>query len=210
MLLQLNKDPENHIGAFSKIPRSLQLLTIHALQSLVFNHHLQKRIDADMPLNTPIEGDMVGPVDESGSLEIGRMVKTTESTLPRIERNCQLGRLVPTGVLPGTETTANGRFEIEALESLGLDSCDWQVSHIPRLTSKGTYRPLVGTFKEFVVDTVPIADSSTLNERWQEGPTKQSRWHPEGACIRFRFILPSGTYATTLLREFMRSPLQQM
>ena len=104
----------------------------------------------------------------------------------------------------------NNWFEAAALELLGLDECDWQVEKIPRLSSKGTHRPLVATFSEFVADTVPIADSSTLNDRWQEGPTKDSRWHPEGACIRFRFILPSGTYATTLLREFMRSPLLQM
>ncbi len=210
MLQHLLKKPDDHMGAFTKIPRSLQLLTIHALQSLVFNHHLQKRMDADKPLSTPINGDMVGPLDESGSLEIGRMVKTTESTLSRIDRNCQLGRLVPTGILPGSETSVAGEFEADALELLGLNECDWQVEKIPRLTSKGTHRPLVATFNEFVADTVPIADSSTLNDRWQEGPTKDSRWHPEGACIRFRFILPSGTYATTLLREFMRSPLLQM
>jgi tRNA pseudouridine13 synthase len=210
MLQHLSNNPDDYLGAFAKIPRSLQLLTIHALQSLVFNHHLQKRMDADIPLNTPINGDMVGPLDESGSLDIGRMVKATDSTLPRIERNCQLGRLVPTGILPGTETVDAGKFETDALEILELSDCDWKVEQIPRLTSKGTHRPLVATFSEFVVDTVAIADDSTLNERWQEGPTKGSRWHPEGACIRFRFILPSGTYATTLLREFMRSPLLQM
>ena len=210
MLRHLAENPDNHTGAFNKMPKSLQLLSIHALQSLIFNHHLQMRIDDEMPISTPIEGDIVGPLDESGSLEVSRIVKTTSSTLPRIERNCQLGRLVPTGVLPGTSTEEPGKYEKQALELLGLEDTSWKVEEIPRLSSKGTRRALVGTFREFVVDTVPIADSSTLGEKWQGKPAEDERWHPEGACIKFRFILPSGTYATTLLREFMRSPIHQM
>ena len=210
MLRHIAENPEDYAGAFKKMPKSLQLLSIHALQSLIFNHHLQMRIDDEMPISTPIEGDIVGPLDESGSLEVSRIVKTTSSTLPRIERNCQLGRLVPTGVLPGTSTEEPGKYEQQALELLGLEDTSWKVEEIPRLSSKGTRRALVGTFREFVVDTVPIADSSTLGEKWQGKPAEDERWHPEGACIKFRFILPSGTYATTLLREFMRSPIHQM
>ena len=41
-------------------------------------------------------------------------------------------------------------------------------------------------------------------------PMENSRWHPEGACIEFRFNLPTGSYATTLLREFMQCPLTQL
>ncbi len=210
MLRHIAENPEDYAGAFNKMPKSLQLLSIHALQSLIFNHHLQMRIDDEMPISTPIEGDIVGPLDESGSLEVSRMVKTIPSTLPRIERNCQLGRLVPTGVLPGTSTEEPGKYEKQALELLGLEDTSWKVDEMPRLSSKGTRRALVGTFREFVVDTVPIADSSTLGEKWQGKPGEEERWHPEGACIKFRFILPSGTYATTLLREFMRSPIHQM
>lgn len=210
MLRHLAEKPDDDVGAFNKLPKSLQLLAIHALQSLVFNHQLQMRIDDEAPISTPLEGDIVGPLDESGSLETNRMVKTMASTLPRIERNCQLGRLVPTGALPGSSTKDLGKYEMQALGLLGLEDTSWEIEELPRLSSKGTRRALIGNFREFVVDTVPIADSSTLGERWQGDPSEGERWHPEGACIKFRFILPSGTYATTLLREFMRSPISQM
>ncbi len=49
--------------------------------------------------------------------------------------------------------------------------------------------------------------SNSLFERWASGPREGERWHPEGACLRLRFTLPPGTYATVLMREFMRSPL---
>jgi len=49
-----------------------------------------------------------------------------------------------------------------------------------------------------------------MGKKWIAGPNENSRWHPEGACIRFRFTLSSGSYATTLLREFMQCPLSQI
>ena len=203
-------DPDDYIGAFTKMPKSLQLLGIHALQSLVFNHLLQNRIKDNQPITIPIIGDVVGPVDESGSLESKRMVLANESTLPRLQRNCQMGRLVPTGVLPGSESEDFGIHAQKAMEDLELQGFTWKVKSIPRLSSKGARRPLVSTFRELVVDTVPKADPETLDMRWNEGPQEGSRWHPEGACLRFRFTLPSGTYATTLLKEFMRVPIRQL
>ena len=49
-----------------------------------------------------------------------------------------------------------------------------------------------------------------MGEKWKSGVKDGELWHPDGACIRFRFTLPSGSYATTLLREFMRVPLKQL
>ena len=66
------------------------------------------------------------------------------------------------------------------------------------------------SFGELHYEIVPIADSDSLGEKWQSGPCENSRWHPEGACVRFRFNLPTGSYATTLLREFMQCPLTQL
>ena len=109
--------------------------------------------------------------------------------------------------------TPNGKaeeIEVKVLKDMGLDDADWQVEKIPRLSTKGTRRPLVTTFKEFQFESVPIAGLETMGEKWLDGVQEGQRWHPEGACIRFRFTLPSGSYATTLLREFMRVPLSQL
>ena len=214
MLEHLMDKPDDYLGAFRKLPNNLQLMTIHAAQSIIFNKSLHQRITSGLPISVPVSGDLVGRVDEKGQLDVASCVTVDERTLPRITRNCQLGRLVTTGPLPGSEMYTSsgktGEIELGAITDYGLDQIDWQVEEIPRLSSKGTRRALVTSYQELFVDVVPIALDESLGEKWQQGPKENSRWHPEGACLRFRFTLSSGSYATTLLREFMQCPLNQL
>lgn len=214
MIEQLLAQPGDYVGAFRKLPTNLQLMTVHALQSIVFNKSLQRRLDEGLPLSRPVVGDIVGRIDEKSQLDVNSCVVVQERTLNRIGRNCDLGRLMTTGPLPGSEISTSegqpGSLEGATIESEGLSNVSWNVEAIPRLSSKGTRRGLVAEFKEFSVDTVPIADGSTLGKRWEQGPDENDRWHPEGACVRFRFTLGSGSYATVLLREFMKGPLSNM
>lgn len=214
MVEHLLHRPDDYIGAFRKLPGNLQLMTVHALQSVVFNKSLHARLAAEHPISWPVAGDMVGRIDEKGQLDASSCVVVEERTLPRIIRNCELGRLSPTGPLPGTEIKTcegkSGDIEKQVIDTMGLTDMDWKVEAIPRLSTRGTRRSLVTSFNELSVDNVPLADDESMGERWKAGPTENSRWHPEGACIRFRFTLASGSYATTLLREFMRCPLHQL
>ena len=189
-------------------------MTIHAAQSIIFNKSLNQRISSGLPISTPVEGDLVGRIDEKGQLKVNSCVTVEKRTLPRISRNCELGRLVTTGPLPGSEIfVADGeakKIELSAIQDSGLTNVNWLVDEIPRLSTKGTRRALVTTFSDLFIDAVPIAMDESLGEKWNRGPTAGSRWHPEGACLRFRFSLSSGSYATTLLREFMQCPLNQL
>ena len=214
MIEHLLSKPDDYVGAFRKLPTNLQLMTVHALQSIVFNKSLQRRIEGGLPLSRPVVGDIVGRVDEKNQLDVKSCVVVQERTLNRIGRNCDLGRLATTGPLPGSETSTcegkPGDLEQATIDDEGLSGVSWHVEAIPRLSSKGTRRGLVAEFKEFSVDTVPIAEGSTLGKRWSQGPGDDDRWHPDGACVRFRFTLGSGSYATVLLREFMKGPLSNM
>ena len=214
MLEHLIKQPDDWIGAIKKLPNNLQLMTIHAIQSVVFNKALNSRISADLPISVPVPGDLVGRIDEKGQLDAGSCILVEERTLPRIKRNCELGRLTPTGPLPGSEISscegAGGQIEKDVIKEMELDDVNWFIEKIPRLSTKGTRRALVTNYSDFHVDTVPIVNDDTLGKKWINGPSENSRWNPEGACIRFRFTLSSGSYATTLLREFMQCPLEQL
>ena len=214
MIEHLLGRPDDFVGAFRKLPGNLQLMTVHALQSIVFNKSLFRRIEAGLPLSKPVVGDIVGRLDDKGQLDVPSCIVVEERTLPRISRNCEMGRLITTGPLPGSEITtcegAPGDLERKTLVDEGLGDVTWNVDAVPRLSSKGTRRSLVSHFQEFSIDTVPIAEASSLSKRWEAGPKDGDKWHPEGACIRFRFILSSGSYATTLLREFMHSPLSHL
>ena len=214
MLRHMINNPEDWVGAFRKLPNNLQLMTVHSLQSVVFNKTIHSRITDEIPLSNPIVGDVVGRIDDNGQLETSSLVIVEDRTLNRISRNCQLGRLAVTAQLPGSSMQKpSGKFgEIEStvLKQMGLDQTTWHVEKIGRLTTKGTRRPMVTTFSEFQYEPVPVAGEETMGDKWSDGPREGELWNPEGACIRFRFTLPSGSYATTLLREFMRTPLHQL
>ena len=214
MLKHMLQNPDDWVGAFRKLPNNLQLMTVHSLQSVVFNKTIEARIGNEISLSNPLVGDIVGRIDDNGQLETSSIVTVEDRTLDRISRNCSLGRLAVTGQLPGsTMDKPSGRvglIESEVLDEMGLAETTWQIEKISRLTTKGTRRAMVTTFSEFQYEPVPIAGEETMGEKWAEGPKVGELWNPEGACIRFRFTLPSGSYATTLLREFMRTPLHQL
>ena len=170
-------------------------MTVHALQSIVFNKSLQRRLEEGLPLSRPVVGDIVGRIDEKSQLDVNSCVVVQERTLNRIGRNCDLGRLATTGPLPGSEISTcedhPGQLEQATIDSEGwpMSRGTWKPSP---LVQQGGRRGLVADFKEFSVDTVPIAEGSTLGKRWEKGPGEDDRWHPEGACVRFRFTLGSG------------------
>ena len=214
MLKHMLQNPDDWVGAFRKLPNNLQLMTVHSLQSVVFNKTIEARIENQISLSNPVVGDIVGRIDDNGQLEASSIVNVEGRTLDRISRNCSLGRLAVTGQLPGSAMDKPlgefGLIESQVLEEMGLAETTWQVEKISRLTTKGTRRAMVTTFSEFQYEPVPIAGEETMSEKWADGPKDGELWNPEGACIRFRFTLPSGSYATTLLREFMRTPLHQL
>lgn len=214
ILTHLRNNTEDWIGAFKKLPNNLQLMTVHSLQSVVFNNTLKKRIEEGISLSVPVAGDLVGRIDDNGQLETSSIVTVDERTLDRISRNCKLGRLAVTSQLPGSESQLTsyeiGKLEQEVIKEMNLSDSNWVIEEIGRLTTKGTRRPNTSSFSDFQYEVVPTTTLDLLEGKWLEGPKDGQLWHPEGACIRFRFTLPSGSYATTLLREFMRVPLNQL
>ena len=209
MLQHLVKKPGDYVGAFKTLPNSLQLLMVHSIQSLAFNHSLSARIGSGLSLIEPEEGDLVAPVMSNGRIDVGKMAHVSPTNLERCRRNCKLGRLVVTGTLPGRDSSlavsGPGKHEVEGIRKAGLEGVNWVVNQIPRLTTSGTRRALSVPFRDISVEQATEADS--LSQRWEEGPKEGDRWHPDGASLRLSFTLPAGAYATVMMREIMRSPL---
>ena len=209
MLKHLVKKPGDYVGAFKTLPNSLQLLMVHSIQSLAFNHSLSERIVSGLSLIEPEVGDLVAPLASNGRIDVGKMAHVSQTNLERCRRNCKLGRLVVTGPLPGRDPSSAeggpGKHEEEGIRLAGLEGAEWFVNQIPRLTTSGTRRALSVPFRDISVEQAPEADS--LSQRWEEGPLEGDRWHPEGASLRLRFTLPAGAYATVMMREIMRAPL---
>jgi len=213
MLSHLKSKPDDWTGAFRRLPNSLQLMMVHSLQSEAFNRILAARLEGEMSLVEPVEGDVVAPVNENGKLDLSKVVIAETDTINRLARNCRSGRLAVTAALPGGHyalaEAEPGNIEHQVLKNMELDDEDWIVNKIPRLSSKGSRRPLTASFSDFSVEQATDVEVEQLSERWNNGPREGEQWHPDGCALRLRFTLPSGTYATMLMREFMRAPLTQ-
>jgi tRNA pseudouridine13 synthase len=211
MLERLVKREDDYIGAFKSLPQSLQILMVHSLQSLAFNHALRSRLSDSMKITHPSVGDIVAPLSENGRTDVGKAALVSEWNLDRCTKNAERGRVAVTGILPGNSVILAegeaGRHEAEGVKSSGLDGIEWMIPEIPRLSTNGTRRSLAVPFTEFTVEEAPPVPDDDLSERWSRGPREGDRWHSDGACLRLRFVLPPGSYATVLMREFMRSPL---
>ncbi len=178
--------PGDEVGALGRLPFNLQLMFVHAFQGLLFNLVLSERLRCGMPLATPVEGDIVVPVGPDGVPEHSRPVPVTAANLEKVALQVGRGRALVTGLVPGTGAPVAGgemgAIERDVLAAEGLSSGDFRIPGLPDLSSEGLRRALLlaGVRPEASVD--------------------EDR-------ARFAFSLPKGSYATTVLREFMKSPI---
>lgn len=162
-------------GSGARAPRGRQKrLYVSALQSALFNDHLTRRL-RDGLLARVIEGDVLQK-RESGGLFV---TDAPDVDQPRLEA----GEIVPTGPMfghrmrcPGPDTAASAR-EAEVLAAAGLSLADFDRAG---KLGAGTRRPMTVDIGR---TTVTAAGERT---------------------IELSFALPSGAYATALLREVIK------
>jgi tRNA pseudouridine13 synthase len=173
--------------ALEAVPSNLQRLFVNAAQSYAFNRIVSRRLARGLPLARPVAGDVVcfADRDAPGTVEKpdeGRTQRVTGRRVGTVARHCDRGRAFVTAPLVGTETDLAdgepGEVERAVLDDLSLAPGDFSLPG--SFDSSGTRRAvLVRT--DLRVETDPL---------------------------RFAFALPAGSYATVLLREYLKtSPL---
>ncbi len=188
-----DESAEDWRHALEAVPRNLQRLFVNAAQSYVFNRILSERLDRGLPLTRPIEGDVVCFADRDVPDRLYRADpdRTQVATGRRVEvmsRHCERGRAFVTAPLVGTETELAegeaGEIERAVLNELDLEPADFDLPG--EFDSTGTRRAvLLRTDVETTVDS--DADTYELS-----------------------FSLPSGSYATALLREYLKTTPQDL
>ncbi|WP_336325376.1 tRNA pseudouridine(13) synthase TruD [Halovenus sp. HT40] len=176
-------------AALGELPENLTQLFVNAAQSSLFNQMLSKRLERGLPFDEPVEGDVVCFADNDGpeGLELPDQDRTQRVSADRVasvRRHCERGRAFVTAPLVGTETELGegepGEIEREVLAAANLEPSDFEIPD--EYTSTGTRRAiLVRTDLELRQD--PLALS---------------------------FALPRGSYATVLLREYLKSDPEQL
>lgn len=181
LLHYLSKRPGDYCGALRSLPLAVRLLFIEAYQALLFNLVLSKRMEAGLPLNIPVPGDivMLGGRDAT-------ILKARESNVDKLIKLVVAGKAQVVGSVFGYASVLAeglpGTIERGVLNEEGLSLDSFKVKSMPELSSKGTFRPYALTFSQLEWRVVP--DDPPLAE--------------------FRYILNKGSYATILLREFVK------
>ena len=170
--------------ALEAVPSNLQRLFVNAAQSYAFNRILSERLARDLPFDRPVEGDVVCFADRDAPdglsrPDAARTQRVTERRVSVVERHCARGRAFVTAPLVGRETEPGGgepgEIERAVLDDLDLAPADFDLP--------GAFDS-AGTRRAVLVRTALAVDRDPLT---------------------FRFALPSGSYATVLLREFTKA-----
>jgi tRNA pseudouridine13 synthase len=175
--------PGDWVGALRRFPLNLLMMFVHAYQSLLFNRTLSRRIREGLPLNEPVVGDVILPLDEHARPDHDHYILVEEHNRSRAAEKVRSGRAFVSGLLFGSETAyaagRMGELERAVVEEEGLSGKDFFVTELPEVSSKGTRRELMVAPGEFSVEQ-------------------------EKDAAVFRFTLPRGCYATALMREYMK------
>ena len=167
--------------AFLRLPLPVMRIFIHAYQSYLFNLYLSRRME-ELPLNEALVGDIV--VQVKGGLPYrDRTYRVTETNRDFVNEKIKKNRAMVSGPLFGFAMRRArglpGELEREILEEEGL--------------SLETFRKL----------PKPMAEPGGRRELLIR-PLGLTYGYIPGTGMCFRFFLPKGVYATSVLREIMK------
>ena len=188
ILNHLVSNPGDYIGGLQQLPFNLLMMFVHGYQSYLFNRILSERIRRGIPLGSPIEGDILVPIDPHGLPDDKRLIPVDSNNVEKATKQVKEKKASVTGILFGSNPVFAkgeiGEIERNTVDSERLKPEDFTLPKMPRLSSKGMRKALV----------VPLPDLEVSSR---------------DRIVRMRFELPRGCYATAMLREFMKvDPLE--
>ncbi|MBO8174970.1 MAG: tRNA pseudouridine(13) synthase TruD [Thermococcus sp.] len=170
--------------AFAVLPRPILRIFIHSYQSYLFNKVLSRRIEEGLPLNEALVGDIVCQVKHRIPLR-SKTFKVTRGTLRLVNEKIKKGEAMVTGPIFGFASRLAdgemGRIEKEILEEEEISLKEFKMKTLKILAEPGGRRELLIKPLEFKYKSLP-----------------------EENALAFKFFLPKGVYATSVLREIMK------
>lgn len=183
----LNKHPDDYKGAFQVIPKDLVRLYVHAYQSYIFNKTISQRVIQGISLQEPIIGDYAKPI--AGEIHTVRPV--TKDVISQITKAVRKGThqiVIPIVGFDFERVSFEGpmgEIVTTILEKERIAPAQFRLKDLPKLSSRGTFRPLLVN---------PANYSSSILKT-------------EEMAVQICFDLPKGSYASVILREFIKPEL---
>jgi len=182
MLNRLAERPGDYAGSFDVLSPNLKRLFVHAYQSYIFNKILSRRLEAGLPLDRAAEGDTVCFARDDLP-DMDKLQVVDGSNISAVNRLADRSRAYVTIPLFGFESKmaggAEGEIERAIIEEEDLDLEDFRIPANPDLGSRGARR------------------AALLRASPQHSVQ-------DGQAV-LKFFLPAGSYATVVLREYMKS-----
>ncbi|MFB0561623.1 MAG: tRNA pseudouridine(13) synthase TruD [Candidatus Lokiarchaeia archaeon] len=189
MLKHLSQHPNDILGAFRRLPRGLLRMFIHAVQSYLFNRILSLRYKYGFPLNRAIPGDIVNSVD---NISPNDYILVTEETVSKINEEIKSGKLGVSIPLIGYDSILPENKPRDMVEKIlqeeELNPSMFRLQSVPEISSRGMFRLII----------LRISDLKILDINGDEISDDATK-------LTVSFSLPKGSYATVVLREFMKT-----
>jgi tRNA pseudouridine13 synthase len=190
MLRHLARYPTDYVGAFRTLPRRLRKLFVQGYQSYLFNRFLSERIRRGIPLDEPQIGDYTIRLDENG-FPTEEYDQATETNIQAIAQSVKEGKLCVAAPLVGPDLPPSkgvqGEIEQMILEAENVTPEKFKIAFMPEATAEGRVRAILDPVWNLVQEEVS-------EDKENEG--KQ--------MMKLGFTLNRGSYATVVLREFMK------
>jgi len=189
MAHHLSQHPGDYLGALQVLPKNLLTMFVYAYQSYLFNRMLSSRIKQGLPLHQAVIGDVVLPI-ENNEITM-RDIPVRASNIEKVNKQLKKGRGFVSSILLGSDSTYSqgimGEIEQKVIETEGVDQREFIVPELPFVSSYGTRRALL---------------SPVLQLSFQ---IFQDELHPKKQKALICFDLRKGCYATSFLREIMKT-----
>jgi len=189
ILRYLNDNPGDFVSALKTLPHNLLMMFIHAYQSYLFNRMVSLRLKRNLPLNDALLGDVILPADSDGLPNKDTQVEVKERNLSKASEMVRKGKGFVSAPLYGHKSKLSegeqGDIERKVIEEENIEKEDFIIPEISSISSTGTRRNIFA-------------------------PIKDLEWKLKGEALKLDFSLNKGTYATTLLREFMKHPPEKV
>ncbi|HIE19172.1 TPA: tRNA pseudouridine(13) synthase TruD [Candidatus Bathyarchaeota archaeon] len=186
MLRYLSKYPRDFLGALRRLPIKLRRLFVQAYQAYLFNRFLSERMKRKISLTHLQKGDYVVNIGAKG-LPINGFTRVEEGNLHavscKVEEGSMALALPVVGFDQNLSSGVQGEIEKEILEQEDIQPEEFKIERMPESSMRGKLRKALASVTNLSFKT-GSADSETV--------------------AKFRFILHKGSYATVVLREFMK------
>jgi tRNA pseudouridine13 synthase len=164
-------------------------------------------------MNEAQVGDIVCFKNEIGFPDVRRTQRVKHDNIKGIDNLIKRGRAFVTAPIVGYETVlsngAQGEIEREILDELDINPDDFRIPQMEEINSRGLRRVIM-------LRSRPKLDQSTKGGSERPGGTRSTvgtrpkyeigldELNLGKSKVKMEFTLPKGSYATVVLREFMK------